>query len=100
MQPNAAYVHYQSHALNLCIVHGCDDGIVEDVMSKVQEMKAVRLFSNVYQIQLFTLNHLEIRFSSPPPPPSRARFYDFIAFLAISETQFFKISRGCMSHFR
>lgn len=35
---NAAYIHCQSHALNLCIVHGCDDGIVKDMMTKVQEI--------------------------------------------------------------
>ena len=38
VHPNAAYVHCQSHALDLCIIHGCDDSIIKDVMSKVQEI--------------------------------------------------------------
>ena len=52
VHPNAAYVHCQSHALNLCIVHGCDDCIVKDVMSKVQEIAFAFSYSAKRQYQL------------------------------------------------
>lgn len=51
VHPNAAYIHCQSHALNLCIVHGCDDGIVKDMMTKVQEIAFSFSYSAKRQFQ-------------------------------------------------
>ena len=43
--PDAIYVHCQSHALNLCIVHSCQDKIVNNMMSTVQEIAFTFSFS-------------------------------------------------------
>ncbi|XP_078380243.1 zinc finger MYM-type protein 1-like [Oculina patagonica] len=49
--PNAIYVHCQSHALNLSIVHSCQDRIVRNMMSTVQEIAFAFSFSAKRQHQ-------------------------------------------------